>query len=57
MPDVQALDTLVGEDVPREVLLHAEIEEFNARSWACWHYRLSLAEWSTLPPLIRIFWN
>ena len=49
--DVQTLDALVGEDVLREVLLHAEIGEFNERSWAYWHYRLGLAEWNTLPPM------
>ena len=42
--DVQTVANLVGDQVLRDVLTHAEIGQFNARSWAYWHYRLGLAE-------------
>jgi hypothetical protein len=41
--DVQALANLVGDDYLRDVLTHADIGQFNARSWHYWHYRLGLA--------------
>jgi len=49
--DVQELATLVGDDVLRKVLEHAEPGYFNARSWAYWHYRLQLAVVNQVPPL------
>jgi len=49
--DVQALVTLVGDDVLREVLTRAEAGQFNERSWAYWHYRLGLADVDHVPPL------
>ncbi len=49
--DVQALVSSVGEGYLRDVLIHAEIGQFNARSWAYWHYRLGLAEPDRVPPL------
>jgi hypothetical protein len=49
--DVQAVAKLVGDDYLREVLTHAEIGQFNARSWHYWHYRLGLAEPGQVPPL------
>jgi hypothetical protein len=49
--DVEAVAGLVGDDVLREVLTHAEAGQFNARSWAYWHYRLGLAEVDRVPPL------
>lgn len=42
--DVQLLAKEVGDASLREVLIHAEIGQFNERSWAYWHYRLGLAE-------------
>jgi hypothetical protein len=41
--DVQLLVAQVGDEVLREVLTHAEVGEFNERSWAYWHYRLGLS--------------
>ena len=49
--DVQALLANAGEDYFRDVLLHAEAGQFNARSWAYWHYRLRLAELGSVPPM------
>lgn len=50
-PDVQALASQLGDDVLRTVLQHAEAGQFNARSWAYWHYRLELAAVDHVPPL------
>jgi hypothetical protein len=49
--DVQALARQVGDDVLRDVLTNAQAGEFNARSWAYWHYRLGSAEVDEVPPL------
>lgn len=49
--DVQELASQVGEDVLSAVLEHAESGQFNARSWAYWHYRLGLAGVNQVPPL------
>ena len=49
--DVVALCNQVGEARLRQVLQHAEIGQFNARSWAYWHYRLGLARPGVLPPM------
>jgi hypothetical protein len=49
--DVLALARQVGDDVLRDVLTNAQAGEFNARSWAYWHYRLGLAEVDEVPPL------
>ena len=49
--DVQTLASQVGDDVLREVLIHAEAGQFNARSWAYWHYRLGLSGVDRVPPL------
>jgi len=51
--DVQVLAKSVGDDVLREVLSHAEAGQFNARSWAYWHYRLGLADVDDVPALPR----
>jgi hypothetical protein len=48
--DVLALTNLVGEAGLRDVLAHAEIGQYNARSWAYWHYRLGLTMPDQLPP-------
>ena len=54
--DVQVLAKLVGDDVLRDVLAHAEAGWFNERSWAYWHYRLDLATLDNVPPLpVRSF--
>ncbi len=49
--DVQTLANRVGDEVLRDVLTHAEAGQFNARSWAYWHYRLGLAEVDHVPPM------
>ena len=49
--DVQSLAELVGDDILRRVLVHAEIGQFTERSWAYWHYRLGIAEAEILPPM------
>jgi hypothetical protein len=49
--DVQALAKQVGDDVLRDVLMHAEAGQFNARSWAYWHYRLGLSGIDHVPKL------
>jgi hypothetical protein len=49
--DVLELTARVGEDYLREVLTHAEIGQFNERSWAYWHYRLGLAQSGQVPPM------
>jgi hypothetical protein len=49
--DVQALANQIGDDYLREVIAHAEIGQFNERSWAYWHYRLGLAEPGLVPAL------
>jgi hypothetical protein len=51
--DVQGLVAAVGDDFLRQVLRTAEAGEFDARSWAYWHYRLALAEPGAVPPLPR----
>lgn len=47
--DMRAMATLVGDDVLRDVLTHAEAGQFNARSWHYWHYRLGLARYGEIP--------
>lgn len=49
--DVQALARQVGDDVLRDVLIHAQAGQFGHRSWAYWHYRLGLATAGNVPPL------
>lgn len=49
--DVQAMAHEVGDDTLRLVLTNAEIGQFNARSWAYWHYRLGLGTLDHLPPM------
>lgn len=49
--DMQALAVAVGDTVLVDVLKHAEAGEFNARSWAYWHYRLGLASLDDVPAL------
>jgi hypothetical protein len=49
--DVQLVANIVGDETLRDILLHAEIGQFNPRSWAYWHYRLGLAEEGKVPPL------
>jgi hypothetical protein len=54
--DVCALASLVGDDVLRDVLAHAEIGQFNERSWHYWHYRLGLAkDVGQVPPMPKRF--
>jgi len=49
--DVQKLVSQVGDEVLRDVLMHAEAGQFNERSWAYWHYRLGLSEVDQVPAL------
>ena len=49
--DVQAVAIQVGDAYLRDVLTHAEIGQFNERSWAYWHYRLGLATVGNVPPM------
>jgi hypothetical protein len=48
--DVASLLAIVGEDRFRYVLTHAEIGQFNARSWSYWHYRLGITQTDASPP-------
>lgn len=48
--DVQRLEAQVGEEAFRAALRQAEPGQFNARSWAYWHYRLNLCEVDCVPP-------
>lgn len=36
--DIQALARMVGDEMLRQVLTHAEAGQFDQRSWAYWHY-------------------
>lgn len=49
--DLLVLSEQIGDGRLREVLRHAEIGQFNERSWAYWHYRLDMARPGMLPPL------
>ena len=41
----------LGDDFLRQVLVSAEIGQFNPRSWHYWHYRLGMAELGEVPTL------
>jgi hypothetical protein len=47
--DVQSLVHAADVAYLREVLTHAEVGQFNARSWTYWHYRLGLSDPDTVP--------
>ena len=49
--DVQSMVNHVGDDTLRDVLTHAEIGQFSARSWTYWHCRLGTATLGHVPPL------
>ncbi|MDR1125849.1 MAG: hypothetical protein LBM64_07290 [Deltaproteobacteria bacterium] len=49
--DVCRLIDLVGEKKLLDVLQHAEIGQFNERSWAYWHYRLTSIALEEIPPM------
>ncbi|WP_297444284.1 hypothetical protein [Acidiferrobacter sp.] len=50
--DAQLLATKVGDAVLRTVLARSQAGQFNARSWAYWHYRLDMARTEEeVPPL------
>jgi hypothetical protein len=49
--DMQKMAEIVGDDVLRDILRHAEGGQFSPRSWAYWHYRLGLAELGHVPQL------
>ncbi len=49
--DIQELANATGEEYLRKILTHAEIGQFNERSWSYWHYRLDLAAPEAVPPM------
>ena len=49
--DVLLLTQAVGEPVLAQVLASAQAGQFNAKSWAYWHYRLGLCEAEAVPTL------
>jgi hypothetical protein len=49
--DVQTLVHEAGVACLCEVLTHAEAGQFDARSWAYWHYRLGLSDSGNVPAL------
>ena len=49
--DVCRLIELVGESALLQVLQHAEAGQFNERSWAYWHYRLTDIGVGQVPPM------
>jgi hypothetical protein len=49
--DVQEMVQALGDDALRDVLLHAEVGQFNERSWVYWNYRLGLAAPGQVPTL------
>jgi hypothetical protein len=49
--DVQSLLQKAGVAYLCEVLTHAEAGQFDARSWAYWHYRLGLSDPGKVPAL------
>lgn len=49
--DAQALSVAAGDLLLIDVLTHAQVGEFNPRSWAYWHYRLRLAKPGQVPPM------
>jgi len=49
--DVQSLLHATGSAYLCEVLMHAEVGQFNARSWTYWHYRLGLSDPGKVPAL------
>jgi len=51
--DVQAVAAQAGDDSFRDVLTHAEIGQFDERSWVYWHYRLGIAQPGHVPPMPR----
>lgn len=53
--DARALAERAGDELLREVLLHAGAGQFRPRSWTYWHYRLGLcrAGESVPPPPAR----
>jgi hypothetical protein len=49
--DVRMLASAVPGHTLVDVLRSAEAGQFNARSWAYWHYRLGLADVGQIPPM------
>lgn len=49
--DAESMRRELGDEVLRDALAHADAGQFNARSWAWWHYRLDVAQPGALPPL------
>ena len=49
--DVQSLVHQADLPYLREVLMHAEAGQFDARSWTYWHYRLGLSDPGEVPAL------
>jgi hypothetical protein len=49
--DVQSLVHQAGAAYLCEVIMQAEVGQFDARSWTYWHYRLGLSDPGKVPPL------
>ena len=49
--DVQCVVHAAGIAYLCEVLKHAEVGQFNARSWTYWHYRTGLSDPGKVPAL------
>jgi hypothetical protein len=49
--DVQTLVHQLGDDILRDVLIHAQAGQFGERSWTYWNYRLDLASIDHVPPM------
>lgn len=49
--DAEKVASLVGDEILRDVLTHAEAGWFDEPSWHYWHYRLGLCSRGAVPPL------
>jgi len=49
--DVQEIANRTGDDYLRDILRHAEIDQFSARSWTYWHYLNG--SWKTQSTIIQ----
>lgn len=49
--DVQLMANQLGDSLLINVIVHAEVGQFNERSWHYWHYRLGLANPNEVPSM------
>ena len=49
--DVRDLIRIVGKDKLLDVLNHAEVGQFEPRSWSYWHYKLTDIRLGEVPPM------